>query len=141
MELDDFPTTDDTTKVIEQVESVKVAEVERIPSKIWKHEGPALHIKLHICKLELGKVQDLHDSVIITLYKSIRDKSDCSNYLGITLLFIRGKIFARIQLNRFVPTIAKEHLPKSHCSFSTNRYVCFLAAPREVSGAKQGGCM
>ncbi|KAK3531334.1 hypothetical protein QTP70_018133 [Hemibagrus guttatus] len=49
------------------------------------------------------------------------DKSDCSNYRGITLLLITGKVLVRILLNRFVPTITEGIFPVSQCSFRANR--------------------
>ena len=63
----------------------------------------------------------LRDAVIITLYKNKGEKSDCSNYRGITLLSIAGKVLARVLLNRLVPTIAEEILPESQCGFRANR--------------------
>ncbi|KAL0153663.1 hypothetical protein M9458_051028 [Cirrhinus mrigala] len=49
------------------------------------------------------------------------EKSDCSNYRGITLLSIAGKILTRLLLNRLVPAIAEDHLPESQCGFRANR--------------------
>ena len=66
-------------------------------------------------------MQDLRDAVIISLYKNMGEKSDCSNYRGITLLFIAGKILARVLLNRFIPMIAQENTPESPCGFRSNR--------------------
>ncbi|WP_419626001.1 hypothetical protein, partial [Thiolapillus sp.] len=43
--------------------------------------------------------QDLRDAVIISLHKIKGEKSDCSNYQGITLLSIAGKIFACVFMN------------------------------------------
>ena len=65
--------------------------------------------------------KDLRDAVIVSLYKNKGDKSDCSNYRGITLLSIAGKILARVFLDRLVPTIAEENLPESQCVFRANR--------------------
>ena len=46
--------------------------------------------------------QDLGDAVFVSLYKNKGEKSDCSNYLGITLLSISGKILACVLLNRLI---------------------------------------
>ena len=64
--------------------------------------------------------QDLCDTIIITLHRNKGEKSDCSNYQGITLLSIAGKVIARILPNRLVPTIAEEILPESQCGFRAN---------------------
>ena len=66
-------------------------------------------------------MQDLRDAVIVSLYKNKGEKSDCSNYRGITLLSIAGKISARVLLNRLIPTIAQENTPESQCGFRSNR--------------------
>ena len=80
---------------------------------------PSLRSKLHellVCCWEQGKLpSDLRDAVIITLYKNKGEKSDCSNYRGITLLSIAGKILDRALRNRLVPTIAEDHLPETQC--------------------------
>ena len=65
--------------------------------------------------------QDLRDAVIVSLYKNKGEKSDCSNYRGITLLSTTGKILAHILLNRLIPTIAQENTPESQCGFRSNR--------------------
>ena len=124
-ELNEPPTLEELTKAIETLESRKAAGVDGIPPEIWKLGCPALHVKLHdllVCCWEQGKLpQDLRDAIIITLYKNKADKSDCSNYQGITLLSIAGKVFARVLLNRLVPTIAEEILPESQCGFRASR--------------------
>ena len=61
------------------------------------------------------------DEVIVSLYKNKGEKSDCSNYRGITLLSIAGKILARFLLNRLIPTIAQENKQKSQCGFRSKR--------------------
>ena len=65
--------------------------------------------------------QDLWDAVIVSLYKNKGEKSDCSNYQGITLLSFAGKILAHVLLNRLIPTIAQENTPESQCGFRSNR--------------------
>ena len=132
MELDESPHLEELTKAIDQLKSRKAAGVDGIPPEIWKHGGPALHVKLHnvlVCCWEQGKLpQDLCNVVIITLYKNKGEKSDCSNYRGITLLSIAGKVLARVLLNRLVPTITEEILCKSQCGFraKTWDYATFI---------------
>ena len=65
--------------------------------------------------------QDIRDAVIVSLYKNKGEKSDCSNYRGIILLSIAGKILARVLLNRLVPTIGQENTPESQYRFRSNR--------------------
>uniref|UniRef100_K7EZ64 Reverse transcriptase domain-containing protein n=1 Tax=Pelodiscus sinensis TaxID=13735 RepID=K7EZ64_PELSI len=124
-ELDVAPTLQETEEAIEQLKSGKAAGVDGIPPEVWKNGGPALYTKLHeffVCCWEQGKLpHDLKDAVIITLYKNKREKSDCSNYRGITLLSIAGKILARVLLNRLVPAIAEDHLPDTQCGCRANR--------------------
>ncbi|XP_063615901.1 uncharacterized protein LOC134789116 [Penaeus indicus] len=125
VELDELPFMEEVSKAIEQLKSGKAAGVDRIPPEIWKDGGPTLHSKLHellVCCWEQSKLpRDLRDAVIITLYKNKGEKSDCSNYRGITMLSIAGKILARVLLNRLVPTIAEDHHPETQCGFRTNR--------------------
>ena len=45
--------------------------------------------------LERGVVvEEWHQGIIIPLYKGNGSKSECSNYRGITLLSVPGKVFA-----------------------------------------------
>ena len=61
-------------------------------------------------------LQDLRNAVIVSLHKNKGGKPDCSNYRGITLLSIAGKILARVY-----PMIAQENTPESPCGFRSNR--------------------
>ena len=124
-ELDELPSVKEIGKVIEQLRRAKAAGVDGIPLELRKERGPALHSTLHellVCCWEQGRLpSDLHDAVIVILYKNKGEKPDCSNYRGITLLSIAGKILARELLNRLVPTIAEDHLPETQCGFRANR--------------------
>ena len=68
-------------------------------------------------------LQDLRDAVIVSLYKNKGEKSDCSNYQGITLLSIAGKI---------IPTIAQENMPESQCGFRSNREMTDMIVLRQI---------
>ena len=72
--------------------------------------------------LEKGTVpQDLRDAVIVSLYKNKGEKLDCSNYRGVTLLSIAGKILAHVLLNRLILMITQKSMPESQCGFRSNR--------------------
>lgn len=121
-ELDLAPTLE-VIKAADQQKSGKAAVVYGIPPEIGSTE--AQHSKLHelfVCCWEQGRLsQDLRYAVIITLYKNKREKSDCSNYRGITLLSIAGKILARVLFNRLVPAVAEHHLIESQFGFRASR--------------------
>ena len=123
--MDEPPTMQEITKAIKQVKGGKAAGVDGIPFELWENGGLALHNKFHellACCWERSKLpEDLRNAVFITLYKNVRKKSDCFNYKGITLLSNAQKIFARVLLNRLVPTIAKDHFPETQCGFRANR--------------------
>ena len=56
----------------------------------------------------------------MSLYKK-GSKLDCSNFRGISLLSIVGKLFSRIILNKLVRTIVNGILPESQCGFRASR--------------------
>ncbi len=59
--------------------------------------------------------------VCVCVYRKKNDRTDCGNYRAIFLLFIAGKIFARILLNRLSTHITPEVVPETQCGFSGNR--------------------
>lgn len=124
-DLDEVPSIKEVNRAIQQLRSGKAAGMDEIPPEIWKHGGLALQQRLlefFVCCWGKGQLPcDLRDAVVITLYKNKGEKSDCSNYLGLTLLSIADKILARVLLNRLVPAITEEHLPESQCGFRANR--------------------
>ena len=66
----------------------------------------------------MGSVpQAWKDASIVTVYK----KGDRINYRGISFIFIAGKIFARILLNRLSTHITPEVVPETQCGFRGNR--------------------
>ena len=64
--------------------------------------------------------QDWRDAILVSLYKK-GSKSDCSNFRGISLLSIVGKLFSRIIFNRLARTIVNGILPESQCGFRARR--------------------
>ena len=95
-----------------------------IPAEEWKHGGDNLFSRLHQLitnAWEVGSVpKPWKDSSIVAIYKK-NDRTDGGNYRGISLLYIAGKIFFRILLNRLSTHITPEVVPEIQCGFSGNR--------------------
>ena len=125
LELGDPPTRKETRKATMQLKVGKSPGIDDIPAEVYQHGGEAVLDELQDlftnCWEKGTLMQDLRDAVIISLYKNKGEKSDCSNYQGITLLSIAGKILARVLLNRLIPTIAQKNTPESQCGFRFNR--------------------
>ena len=73
-----------------------------------KHGGSDAQCTLHKTVTWVWKdevvPEEWHQGIIIPLYKGKGSKSKCSNYRGITLLSVPGKVFAHIILARIKPT-------------------------------------
>ena len=124
-ELDEPPTVEEIKTAIRQMKPGKSPGSEGIPAEIYQHGGEVVVSRLQdlftSCWEQGILPQDLKDAVIISLYKNKGEKSDCSNYGGITLLTIAGKVLARILLNRLIPSIIEDFTPESQCGFRANR--------------------
>jgi len=100
-ELDTEPTTEELNKTINSLASGKAPGSDGIPPDLIKHCATTLLLPLHevLCQCwKEGVVpQDMRDAKIVTLYKNKGERSD---YRGISLLSIVGKVFARVILVR-----------------------------------------
>ena len=105
--------------------SGKAPGPDAIPAEIYKDNGDSLAIKLHSLFLlmwEQEKIpQEYKDATIIHLYKRKRNRQDCNNHNGISLLSIAGKILARLLLNRLSDHLNQGLLPESQCGFRKKR--------------------
>ena len=112
------------SKAIDALSNGKAPGEDGIPPEIIKVGKSTLlqplHELLRPCWREGGVLQDMRDSLIITLYKNKGDRSDCNNYQGISLLSIVGKIFARLVQPR-LQILASRIPPESQCGFRTER--------------------
>ena len=79
-------------------------EIHKLITFIWKKE-----------KLP----EELKESIIIPIHKK-GDKTDCSNYRGISLLPTTYKILSNILLSRLIP-YAQEIIGDDQCGFRRNR--------------------
>ena len=112
-------------KATMQLKVGKSPDIDNIPVEIYQHGGDTVLDKLQDLFTnysEKGTLpEDLRDTVTVSVYENKRDKSDCSNYRDITLLNLVGQIFARVLLNRLIPTITQENTLESQCGFKSNR--------------------
>ena len=124
-ELDEPPSFDEVQRAVRKTNSHKAPGIDGLPAEVYKYGGDQLLEKLTslftLCWSKGEVPGDLRDAVIVSLYKNKGEKSDCSNYRGVTLLSTAGKILARVLLDRLIPAIAEEVLPESQCGFRANR--------------------
>ena len=115
---------DEMVRAIKGLKDGKEPGGDGIPAEVWKYGGANLSNRLHrwIIKVwEEGHVpQAWKDANIVTFYKK-RDRRECGNYRGISLLSAAGKIYARILLNRLSSHITPELVPEKQCGFRSNR--------------------
>ena len=97
------PSEAEVEAMIFKLASGKAGGVDMIPAEALKHGGPAL-IRRITSLLELVWRTDeipsaWRKAVIVPIFKK-GDKSQCSNYRGISLLSVLGKVFTKILHNR-----------------------------------------
>ena len=123
--LDQVPSFEEVLKAKNSLKNNKAAGPDGLPSGIFKYGGYAVTRCLYKFILEIWDAEILPqqwiDPDIVAIYKRKGDKSDCSNYRGIFLLSVAGKILARILLSRLLNSVADVVLPESQCGFRRDR--------------------
>ena len=123
MALDEVPSRGEIKASVSQMNNIKAPGMDGIKAEILKNGGEKMIDLLEqvIQSLWESEVpQDWRDAILVSLYKKGL-KSDCSNFRGISLLSIVGKLFSRIILNRLVRTIVNGIQPESQRSFRASR--------------------
>ena len=119
-EANSEPTVEELSKAIDSLAPGKSPGCDGIPPDLLKHCKTSLLHPLHEvlcqCWREGAVPQDMRDAKIVTLYKNKSERSDCNNYIGISLLSIVGKVFARVILTR-LQKMAERVYPESQCGF------------------------
>ena len=127
--LDEKPTMDEMVRAVEGLKDGKAPGGGGIPAEVLKYGGSNLSNRLHrwIIKVwEEGHVpQAWKITNKVTIYKR-GDRTECGNYRGISLLFVSGKIFARILLNRLSSYITPEVVQETQCGFRSNRSTVYM---------------
>ena len=118
--LDVDQTMDELSKVIDCLAAGKAPGSDNIPPDLIKHCKTTLLHPLHKvlcqCWREEAVPQDMRDAKIVTLYKNKGERSDCSNYRGISLLSIIGKVYAWVLLIH-LQKVAECVYQESQCGF------------------------
>jgi len=95
---------------IDKLKSHKSPGIDQIPAELIKAGGRKIYLGIHKLITSISKEEKLpeewKESIIITIHKK-GDKTDCSNYRGISLLPTTYKILSNILLSRLIP-FAKE---------------------------------
>jgi hypothetical protein len=91
---------------IEKIKSHKSPGIDQIVAELIKAGGRTNGYELHKLIISIWKKEELSEerkeSIILPIYK-MGDKSDCSNYRGISLLPTRYKILSKILLTNVTP--------------------------------------
>ena len=108
-----------------QTSSGKPPGVDGTLAEIFKSAGPVALEALHSLLTSIWEKEDVpkefRNATFVSLFKNRGSKTDCGNYRGISLLFVAGKILARVMLNRFITNILEENLPEAQRGFRPNR--------------------
>jgi hypothetical protein len=126
---------------IEKLKHHKSISTDQIPEELIKAGGITIHSEIYKLFNTIWNKEELPQgwkkSIIVPFYKK-EDKTDCSNYRGISLLPTMYKILTNILLSVFPP-----YAEDRHCGFrcsrsSTDHIFCIrqiLKKKREYSGA------
>ena len=140
----DPPTLLEVYKAITRLKAGKAPGICGIYSEYLHHAGSeSMRFLVELFNLvwESDTVpEEWRQGIIIPIYKGKGSRSDCSNYRGITLLSVPGKVFAHTLLARIKPTLLACRRPEQS-GFTPNRStvdriltLCILAQRRQEFG-------
>jgi hypothetical protein len=108
---------------IEKVKGHKSPGIDQIPAESIKAGGRTIRSENHKLIISIWNEEELpeewKESIIVLIYKK-GDKTDCSNYRGISLLSTIYKILSNILLSKLTP-YAEEVIGDHQCGFRHNR--------------------
>jgi hypothetical protein len=95
---------------IEKLKDLNKPGIDQIPAELIKAGGWTIRSEIHKLTNSIWKKEELpeqwKESIIVTIYKK-GDKTDCSNYRGLSLLSTTYKILSNILLSRLTPYAGK----------------------------------
>ena len=100
----DLPSLAEVREAVACMKSGKAPGVCDIPSELLKAGGEPVAVALHSVVCAIWRSEsvptDWTKGLIVPIWKGKGDRQDCSNYRGVTLLSVPGKVFARLLLKR-----------------------------------------
>jgi len=117
------PSAFDVELAIGKLKKHKSPGIDQIPAELIKAGGRTIFCAIHKLIISIWNKEELpeewKESIIVPIYKK-GDKTDCSNYRGISLLPTTYKILSHILLSRLIPYV--EEVNGDHqCGFRCNR--------------------
>jgi hypothetical protein len=117
------PSAFEVEMAIVKLKRYKSPGVDQIPAELIKAGGSKICSEIHKLIISIWNKEELPDqwkkSIIVPVYKK-GDKTDCSNYRGISLLSTTYKILSNILLSRLT-RYAEEIIGDLQCGFRRNR--------------------
>ena len=114
-------TAQEVKEVVQKLNSGKSPDMNGLLAEFFHCAGPVLMRRLTTLSQTAWRtetiLEDWRNSLLVVLYKGKGSKNDCSNYRGISLLSVVGKILSRIIFKRINLHIADDVLPESQCGF------------------------
>lgn len=115
--------TVEVTTAIQSLKSGKAAGVDEIrPEMLKSLKSGGINWLTRICRViwNTGTAPtDWQVDIVVPIFKK-GDQKECSNYRGITLLSLPGKVFARI-IERRCRVIVEPNIQETQCGFRTGR--------------------
>jgi len=100
------PSASDVELAIEKLKSHKSPGIDQIPAELIKTGGKTILCEIHKLIISIWNKEELPEEwkelIILPIYKK-GDKTDCSNYRGISLFPTTYKILSNILLSRLTP--------------------------------------
>ena len=104
---------------IEKLRSHKSPGIDQIPAELIKAGGRTIRQEIHKLTASIWSKEELpeewKESIIVPIHKK-GDKTDCSNYRGISLLPTTYKILSSILLSKLTP-YAEDIIGDQQCGF------------------------
>jgi hypothetical protein len=102
------PSASEVEMAIEKLKRHKSPGIDQIPAELIKAEGRTIRSEIHKFINSIWNKEEFpqrwKESIIVPIHKKV-DKTDCSNYRGISLLSTTYKILSNILLSRLTPYV------------------------------------